>query len=227
MSAVRIGQFCLLMGLLLAAGCARPPLDELTAARAAMARAYAAGAPNWAKQEYLAARAALDKAEALVNERKYRQARDLLPYAEAQARLAATQAREKRSAEEIARLAREEEARRRAEEARRRQEAEQHRAEAQKQKAAAPKEPPPPKKLSRYKVAKGDSLPAIAARPDVYGDKLLWPLLYQGNRDQLTDPRKLYPGQELHIPRNLRPEDIEAARIEARKSPFFPDLKDN
>ncbi|GAB4556595.1 MAG: hypothetical protein Tsb0017_10630 [Geothermobacteraceae bacterium] len=225
MIAARIGHLCLLLLFLAAAGCARPPMDELASARVAMARAYAAGAPTWAEQEYLAAKAALDKAEDLVSARKYKQARELLPFAEAQARLATSQARQKRTAEELARLAREEEERRLAEEARRKQEEERRRAELEKKKAPARSKPAPPKEIKRYTVAEGDSLPGIAARPEVYGDPLLWPLLYQANRDQLTDPRKIYPGQELTIPRNLKSEELEAARLEARKSPFFPAVK--
>ncbi len=218
---VRLAATSLLLVLaLLAAGCARPPVGELDAARSAMARAYAAGAPRYAGQEYQAARAALEKAEDLVAAGKYEAARKLLPFAAAQARLAARQAREKRAAEELARLKKEEERRRKAE-ARRRAAAK--RKKVTRPKAVKPK-PPTPKKVNHYRVAEGDSLPAIAARPDVYGDPFLWPLLYKANRDQLTDPRRIYPGQELTVPRNVTPGELKAARAEAEKSPFFSQL---
>ena len=61
----------------------------------------------------------------------------------------------------------------------------------------------------------------IAKRPDVYGDPLLWPLLYQANRDQIKDPRKIYAGQILTIPRNISDEERKNARNFAKKSDFF------
>lgn len=72
-----------------------------------------------------------------------------------------------------------------------------------------------------YIVSDGELLWAIAKRPDVYGDPLLWPLLYQANRDQIKDPRKIYAGQTLTIPRNVSEEEREKARILAKKSDFF------
>ena len=72
-----------------------------------------------------------------------------------------------------------------------------------------------------YTVSDGELLWAIAKRPDVYGDPLLWPLLYQANRDQIKDPRKIYAGQILIIPRNVSEEEQEKARILAKKSDFF------
>jgi nucleoid-associated protein YgaU len=57
-----------------------------------------------------------------------------------------------------------------------------------------------------YTVSAGELLWAIAKRVDVYGDPLLWPLLYQANRDQIKDPRKIYAGQTLSIPRNINEE---------------------
>lgn len=72
-----------------------------------------------------------------------------------------------------------------------------------------------------YTVSDGELLWAIAKRPDVYGDPFLWPLLYQANRDQIKDPRKIYAGQILTIPRNVSEEERENARILAKKSDFF------
>jgi len=77
------------------------------------------------------------------------------------------------------------------------------------------------KLLPSYTVSEGELLWTIAKRADVYGDPLLWPLLYQANRDQIKDPRKIYAGQTLTIPRNISEEDREKARILAKKSDIF------
>ncbi|MDF1581138.1 MAG: LysM peptidoglycan-binding domain-containing protein [Desulfuromonadales bacterium] len=73
-----------------------------------------------------------------------------------------------------------------------------------------------------YVVKAGETLWTIAAEPELYGDALLWSLLYQANRDQIKDPRTIYPGQVLSVPRNLSVEELEAAREWARKSEVFP-----
>lgn len=78
-----------------------------------------------------------------------------------------------------------------------------------------------PKPRTSYTVSEGEQLSSIAKRPDVYGDPLLWPLLYQANRDQIKDPRKIYTGQILTIPRNLSDEEREKARNLAKKSDIF------
>lgn len=74
---------------------------------------------------------------------------------------------------------------------------------------------------SHYTVSKNELLWTIAERPDIYGDPLLWPLLYQANRDQIKDPRKIYAGQTLSIPRNTSEEERENARNFAKKSNIF------
>ncbi|HBG06804.1 MAG: peptidoglycan-binding protein LysM [Geobacteraceae bacterium GWC2_58_44] len=63
-----------------------------------------------------------------------------------------------------------------------------------------------------YTVKRGESLPLIASHPEVYGDRNLWPLIYRGNRDQISDPRHIWPGQVLRIPRNVGRDDIAEAR---------------
>jgi nucleoid-associated protein YgaU len=65
---------------------------------------------------------------------------------------------------------------------------------------------------SRHTVKRGETLPQIAALPEVYGDSSLWPLLYRANRDQIRDPKVLWPGQQLRIPRNLDKNDLNEAR---------------
>lgn len=69
-----------------------------------------------------------------------------------------------------------------------------------------------------YTVHRGESLPQIAAKADIYNDSSLWPLIYRANRDQIRDPRQLWPGQVLKIPRRFsREELIEAKRYSSRK----------
>jgi nucleoid-associated protein YgaU len=69
-----------------------------------------------------------------------------------------------------------------------------------------------------YTVRRGETLPQIAARTEVYNDSSLWPLIYRANRDQIRDPRQLWPGQILKIPRHFsRDEAIEAKRYSGKK----------
>lgn len=49
-----------------------------------------------------------------------------------------------------------------------------------------------------YTVKKGDTLSKIAE--EYYGDKMLYPQIFEANRDQLTDPNKIKVGQKLRIP---------------------------
>lgn len=62
-----------------------------------------------------------------------------------------------------------------------------------------------------HTVKRGETLPQIAAQPDVYGDALMWPLIYRANRDQIRDPKRIWPGQVLRIPRNPGRDDIAEA----------------
>jgi nucleoid-associated protein YgaU len=76
----------------------------------------------------------------------------------------------------------------------------------------------PPPQPSVYTVRRGETLPQIAARPEIYNDSSLWPLIYRANRDQIRDPKRLWPGQSLRIPRRFsRDEALEAKRFSARR----------
>jgi nucleoid-associated protein YgaU len=66
-----------------------------------------------------------------------------------------------------------------------------------------------------YVVKKGDTLPSIAARHEIYNDSYMWPLVYKANRDQIKDPKIIYVGQDLKIPREMTIEEIIEARREA------------
>jgi len=205
--------------MLLMAGCAKPPQAELGSARRAVAQAYAAGAVELAGDDYQAAQAALRNAERLASQGEYGAAREILSTAEAQAKLAAGKARETRAQNERARLKQQ-----RLDQKRRQQ---KRAAEGKKQQQAASKKksqpaPPPPQPVNNYKVKGGETLWQIAARPEVYADEMLWPLLYKANRDQITDPRKIYAGQQLTVPRRLSEQQTEEARQEAKESGIYP-----
>lgn len=49
-----------------------------------------------------------------------------------------------------------------------------------------------------YVVQKGDTLSKIAK--EFYGDAMLYPKIFEANRDTLSDPNKIKPGQKLRIP---------------------------
>jgi len=69
-----------------------------------------------------------------------------------------------------------------------------------------------------YTVRRGETLPQIAARSEIYNDATLWPIIYRVNRDQIRDPKQLWPGQSLKIPRNFsRDEANEAKRYSVKK----------
>jgi nucleoid-associated protein YgaU len=193
-----------------------------------VARAYAFQAQDYAAETYQAAAAALDEGHRLIASRDYPAAQAALALARQQAlrayELTATaKAREaaeqeaRRLAEEEARKAAEQEARRLAEEeARKAAEQEARRlAEEEARKAAEART------FTSYRVGSGESLASIAALPGVYGDPLLWPLLYQGNRDQIKDPARIDVGQVLKIPRGMPADDLEAARQKAREAGLF------
>jgi len=76
----------------------------------------------------------------------------------------------------------------------------------------------PPPQPPTHTVRRGETLPQIAARTEVYNDSSLWPLIYRANRDQIRDPKHLWPGQILKIPRHFtREEALEAKRYSAKK----------
>lgn len=90
-------------------------------------------------------------------------------------------------------------------------------AEAERRKVKPQKEPA---QVSSWTVRRGESLPLIASRPEVFGDSNLWPLLYRANRDQIRDPRHIWPGQVLRVPRNLGRDDFAEARRYAQERPL-------
>lgn len=62
--------------------------------------------------------------------------------------------------------------------------------------ASAPKAPAASART--YTVVSGDSLSKIAKRE--YGDAQKWQVIYQANRDKISNPDLIHPGQVLTIP---------------------------
>ncbi len=90
-------------------------------------------------------------------------------------------------------------------------------AEAERQAQKKHKETPQPLP-TMYTVRRGETLPQISARTEIYNDSTLWPLIYRANRDQIRDPKRLWPGQVFVIPRNFsRDEAVEARRFSNKK----------
>ncbi|GFO65065.1 LysM peptidoglycan-binding domain-containing protein [Geomonas paludis] len=77
-----------------------------------------------------------------------------------------------------------------------------------------------PVQVASWTVRRGESLPLIASRPEVYGDRNLWPLIYRANRDQIRDPKHIWPGQVLRVPRNAGRDDFAEARRYAQDHPL-------
>jgi flagellum-specific peptidoglycan hydrolase FlgJ len=61
-----------------------------------------------------------------------------------------------------------------------------------------------PAPTSTYTVRPGDNLSAIAKR--LLGDGNRWNELYQANRDQISDPNRIFPGQVLKLPGGTSPQ---------------------
>ena len=219
--------FCtILLTTVLLWGCASPPRQELLTARTALARAQAAEAQVLAADEYQTASNALQDGEVAIRRKKYKLAREILPLAESHAQKALIKARQEqvkreqqKSRERKARLLRE------AEEAARQAAAQQSTISPPRKKKVVTTQPvvkPAPVRPKTYRVLGGETLWTIAARRDIYADALLWPLIYQANRDQIKDPRQIYPKQTLTIPRQVSEEDRQDARQRARESKIFP-----
>ncbi len=208
--------------IIILSGCASPPRDELQSARSALTQAQHAGAPTLTPEAYRTALESLRLGESLVRQKDYAEARRVLPLAEQQARDAILLAANERARREAQRTT-----------------------TAAARPPAPPPQPapprverpitPPPRELqpappqpqkpaspTRYTVGEDETLTSIAAREEIYGDALLWPLLYQANRDQIRDPRRIYPGQILTVPRGTPSPELDEIRERARRSDVFP-----
>ena len=63
---------------------------------------------------------------------------------------------------------------------------------------AAPQPADPIGSGKTYVVVEGDSLSKIAKRE--YGDASKWRAIYNANKDVISDPDLIHPGQELKVP---------------------------
>lgn len=63
---------------------------------------------------------------------------------------------------------------------------------------AAPAPASPASAARTYTVVSGDSLSKIAQRE--YGDAQQWRKIYEANRDKISNPDLIHPGQVLNIP---------------------------
>jgi nucleoid-associated protein YgaU len=67
------------------------------------------------------------------------------------------------------------------------------------EKDAKPAQPATSDPYAQYHVvAKGDTLSKIAE--EYYGDKMLYPKIFEANKGILKDPNKIQVGQKLRIP---------------------------
>jgi nucleoid-associated protein YgaU len=65
-----------------------------------------------------------------------------------------------------------------------------------------------------HTVIKGESLWRIAAKASVYDNPVLWPKIWLANRNQISNPDMISPGQQLSIPPSgrLKKEEKRASR---------------
>ena len=61
-----------------------------------------------------------------------------------------------------------------------------------------PKPEEPEDKVEFYEIVSGDTLGAIAKR--YYGNASKYVTIFEANRDIISDPNKIYPGQKIKIP---------------------------
>jgi nucleoid-associated protein YgaU len=230
-------QKFLLTTFLLLCSCAAvpPPPAKLEPARYAVARAYAGGASELAREDYLRAKGKLTEGEQLSREGETERADLFL----SQAIYFALRARQKSEETWKTILSGIDEKEIQEPESAPADDFEVKilgaKAIAEKEMApevSAPDHPAPPKPSpprpdppplpGKYVVRDGETLWSIAALRTIYRDALLWPLIYKANRDQIKDPRQIFPQQVLTIPRNVTSEEKKAAREKARRSEIFP-----
>ncbi|MBE0574892.1 MAG: LysM peptidoglycan-binding domain-containing protein [Desulfuromonadales bacterium] len=207
----------------LLSACAKPPYQELDAAEYMVGRAYAMQAMEFAPTEFQSAKDALADARKALQKADYGEALDSLEFSLKHSRRALVlteESKAKRAREEAQRALEEEKARQAALE-----ETPPQEVKPQVQPPPPPPKPAPKQKaapLTSYTVSEEETLWTISAQPQVYNEGLLWPLLYQANRDQIKDPRQIFPGQTLSIRRDMTEKDLDDARQRARESDIFP-----
>lgn len=71
--------------------------------------------------------------------------------------------------------------------------------------------------IKPYAVRRGDNLWIISARPEIYGNPWLWPLIWQNNLQVIPDPNRLAAGQQLKIRPNPTIQEVVDAVNTARE----------
>lgn len=71
--------------------------------------------------------------------------------------------------------------------------------------------------IKPYAIKHGDNLWIISARPEIYGNPWLWPLIWQNNLQVIPDPNKLSAGQQLKIRPNPTIDEVVDAVNYARE----------
>ena len=72
-----------------------------------------------------------------------------------------------------------------------------------------------------YTVQPGDTLWDISGLQEVRNESAQWPLIYDANRGIISNPDKIYPGQELHFRRYYTENEIEEAENTANNTPPY------
>jgi nucleoid-associated protein YgaU len=226
------GNIIALMLMISLSACATQPPRYRSEAAASLERVKGVGAKKLFPAEFKSTLEAYDRGESALKQKEYEDAEGFY-YLTLQkgALLEQEVVAEKARLSEAARVAEEEKKaeleRRAQEEARRlalaKAEADAARAQKEAVEAEGRRKVRPQREhllVWTYTVRRGESLPLISSQPEVYGDRNLWPLLYRANRDQISDPRHLWPGQVLRIPRNIGRDDIAEARRYAQERPL-------
>ncbi len=217
--------------LLLVSGCAKPPVESMRAVQDIVARAYTVGADRHAPGEYQLASSALQAAELQVESKNYSDAVKTIElarrYAVEALRLAVLEndrlATEKNKLEADKKRAELKQQQVRKQELELERLAELRRQQELKKKIIIVNEviPEELKLVAKVEVREGDDLAIIASRPEVYSDRLLWPLIYKANRDQIKNPEEIFSGQIFIVPRDKTNEESDAARQEALELDIF------
>lgn len=197
-------------------GCAPALQPDPTSARDLVAKAYASGASRLAAEEYRMAAMSLRNAEQQIrtkdNDLAYESLRLARKYA-----LEALQLAELEKQRRLDQLRQQELIKRQVKPVVVKPKPEK----VPTPKPVTPPAPTKPKVITEIAVREGETLSDVSSRPEVYGDPLLWPLVYKANRDQIKDPQQIFPGQVLMIPRDKSDEEKAVAREEARNSELF------
>jgi nucleoid-associated protein YgaU len=69
-----------------------------------------------------------------------------------------------------------------------------------------------------YAVQRGDNLWNIAAMDPIFSDPLLWPAIYMANKEQVSNPDMIFPGQNFKIPRDKSVENLKRECLEFFKT---------